>query len=117
MLQYRTLAKSVLFLENGSFSQGSMQWGPFSEFGAELGLIADNHRLRLIQLFNKDGNLQQLTLIREHLDRTRPSARPQLTVADLVGTWVGEATTVYPDLRPDDTYDTRLAIAQSSQLG
>jgi hypothetical protein len=110
VLQYRTLAKSVLFLDNGAFSQGSMQWGPFSEFGAELGLIADNHRLRLVQLFDKNRDLHQLTLIREHLDGTTPSTRPSLQVDDLVGTWTGEATTVYPDLRPDDSYTTRLSI-------
>jgi hypothetical protein len=79
VLQYRTLAKSVLFLDNGAFSQGSMQWGPFSEFGAELGLIADNHRLRLVQLFDKNRDLHQLTLIREHLDGTAPSTRPSLS--------------------------------------
>ncbi|MEM9121372.1 MAG: DUF3598 family protein [Cyanobacteria bacterium P01_F01_bin.56] len=114
VLQYRTLAKSVLFLENGAFSQGSMQWGPFSEFGAELGLIADNHRLRLVQLFNKERELHRLTFIREHLDGTPPSARPQLTVDDLVGTWAGEAATVYPDLQPDDTYATRLEITHQN---
>ena len=110
VLQYRTLAKSVLFLDNGAFSQGSMQWGPFSEFGAELGLMADNHRLRLVQLFDKNRDCHQLTLIREHLDGTAPSARPHLQIEDLVGTWTGTATTVYPDLRPDDSYVTRLSI-------
>ncbi|WP_204138160.1 DUF3598 family protein [Halomicronema sp. CCY15110] len=110
VLQYRTLAKSVLFLDNGAFSQGSMQWGPFSEFGAELGLIADNHRLRLVQLFDQNRDLHQLTLIREHLDGTTPSTRPPLQVDDLVGTWTGKATMVYPDLRPDDSYATRLSI-------
>jgi len=112
VLQYRNLARSVLFTENGAFSQGSMQWGPFSEFGAELGLIADNHRLRLVQLFNKERELHQLTLIREHLEGTSASARSPLTVDDLVGIWEGEATTVYPDLRPDDTYPSRLEISR-----
>lgn len=112
VLQYRTLARSVLFLENGAFSQGSIQWGPFSEFGAELGLIADHHRLRLVQLFNKNRELHQLTLIREHREGTPASTRPDLTVDDLVGTWEGQATTVYPDLRPDDTYPSRLEISR-----
>ncbi|MDB9526339.1 DUF3598 family protein [Oscillatoria sp. CS-180] len=112
VLEYRSLAKSVLFLENGAFSQGSIQWGPFSEFGAELGLIADHHRLRLVQLFDKTRQLSQLTLIREHLKGTAPSERPQLTLAALVGTWVGEAVTVYPDLQPSDTYPTQLEIVR-----
>jgi len=112
VLQYRSLARSVLFLENGAFSQGSMQWGPFSEFGAELGLIAENQRLRLVQLFNKNRELHQLTLIREHREGTPASARPPLTVDDLIGIWEGQATTVYPDLRPDDTGPIRLVVGR-----
>ncbi|MEM1310133.1 MAG: DUF3598 family protein [Cyanobacteria bacterium P01_H01_bin.153] len=112
VLQYRTLAKSLLFLENGAFSQGSIQWGPFSEFGAELGLIAGHHRLRLVQLFDKSQQLHRLTLIREHLADYSASERPSLTVDDLLGTWTGEATTVYPDLRPDDRYGSRLEISR-----
>lgn len=110
VLEYRSLAKSVLFFENGAFSQGSLQWGPFSEFGAELGLIAENHRLRLVQLFDQERQLKQLTLIREHLEDTAPSDRPKLTLDNLVGIWTGEAVMLYPDLRPADTFSTRLEI-------
>ena len=113
VLEYRSLAKSVLFFENGAFSQGSLQWGPFSEFGAELGLIAHNHRLRLVQLFDKTQQLSQLTLIREYLEGTSPSQRPTLTLESLIGVWHGEAVTLYPDLRPSDTYTTRLAITRT----
>ncbi len=112
VLEYRSLAKSVLFFDNGAFSQGSMQWGPFTDFGAELGLIAVPHRLRLVQVFNQDRQLHALTLMREHLAEMAPSTRPQLTPDDLVGTWKGEATTIYPDLRPADTYPTTLTIAR-----
>ncbi|MEO0378180.1 MAG: DUF3598 family protein [Cyanobacteria bacterium P01_A01_bin.17] len=112
VLEYRSLAKSVLFLETGAFSQGSIQWGPFSEFGAELGLIAGNHRLRLVQLFDKTRQLSQITLIREYLERTLPSQRSPLKVEELEGLWTGEAMTVYPDLQPDDTYPTRLEVTR-----
>ena len=112
VLEYRSLGKGVLFFENGAFSQGSLQWGPFSEFGAELGLLFGQHRLRLVQLFDKDRQLSQLTLIREHLEGTSPSQRPHLTLAMLEGTWRGEATTLYPDFTPSETYTTRLDIAR-----
>ena len=111
VLEYRSLGKSVLFFKNGAFSQGSLQWGPFSEFGAELGLIAEQHRLRLVQVFDKDRQLSQLTLIREYLEGTSPSQRPDLTLEMLEGTWQGEATTLYPDYSPSETYPTRLEIA------
>ncbi|MEM0980192.1 MAG: DUF3598 family protein [Cyanobacteria bacterium P01_H01_bin.58] len=113
ILEYSSLARSILFFENGAFSQGSIQWGPFSEFGAELGLIEHNHRLRLVQLFGKDQHLSQLTLIREHLEGMEPSQRSPLTVDQLIGTWQGEAVTLYPDLRPPDTYVTQLKITHT----
>jgi hypothetical protein len=110
VLDYRSLNKSILFFEGGAFSQGSIQWGPFAEFGAELGLMADPHRLRLVQLFDKTGALHRLTLIREHREDQPPSDRPHLTVEQLLGTWRGEAVTLYPDLRPSDQTATELHL-------
>ncbi|WP_263971180.1 DUF3598 family protein [Leptolyngbya sp. PCC 6406] len=114
VLEYASLNRSILFFEGGAFSQGSIQWGPFSEFGAELGLIAEPHRLRLVQLFNRDRQLQ-ITLIREHRQGTDPSQRPPLTVAQLVGTWRGEAVTLYADLSPCDRTATELTLVQEGQ--
>ncbi|AFZ16823.1 DUF3598 family protein [Allocoleopsis franciscana] len=110
VLEYSSLNRSTLFFENGAFSQGSIQWGPFSEFGAELGLIEGNRRLRLLQLFNKDSQLAQLTLIREKLANTDTPERPPLTLEQLLGAWEGEAVTIYPDWRSPETYPTRLEI-------
>ena len=110
VLEYRSLGKGVLFADDGAFSQGSIQWSPVAEFGAELGLIHGTERLRLVQIFQRERRLSQLTLIREHQQGTQPTERPPLSVAQLVGTWQGEAVTVYPDLQPQDTYPTRLDI-------
>ncbi|HEY9599476.1 MAG TPA: DUF3598 family protein [Cyanophyceae cyanobacterium] len=114
VLEYSTLNRSVLFFQNGAFSQGSMQWAPFSEFGAELGLIEGKRRLRLVQLFNKESQLAHLTLIREKLAGTEVSERPPLTLEQLLGEWEGEAVTIYPDWRSPDTYATRLKLEQQS---
>jgi hypothetical protein len=110
VLEYSSLSRSVLFFENGAFSQGSMQWAPFGEFGAELGLIQGNRRLRLVQLFDQESQLSRLTLIREKLAGTDSAERPPLTVEQLLGEWQGEAVTIYPDLRSPDTYPTQLTI-------
>lgn len=110
VLEYSSLSRSVLFFENGAFSQGSMQWAPFGEFGAELGLIQGNRRLRLVQLFDKESQLSRLTLIREKLAGTDSAERPPLTVEQLLGEWQGEAVTIYPDLRSPDIYPTQLKI-------
>lgn len=110
VLEYSSLGRSVLFFENGAFSQGSIQLGPFSEFGAELGLIHQNRRLRLVQLFDKNLQLDKLTLIREHLAGTQPEHRPPLRVDDLLGKWQGEAVTIYPDWRPPQSYPTKMQL-------
>ncbi|QLE54159.1 DUF3598 family protein [Nostoc sp. TCL26-01] len=110
VLEYSSLGRNVLFFENGAFSQGSIQLAPFTEFGAELGLIHDNRRLRLVQLFDKNGQLDKLTLIREHLAGTQLTENPPLQIDDLLGEWEGEATTIYPDWRSPDIIPTNLTL-------
>lgn len=110
VLEYSSVAKSTLFFANGAFSQGSIQLAPFTEFGAELGLIHENHRLRLVQLFDKNGQLDKITLIREHLAGTEAVEIPPVQIEDLLGEWQGEAVTIYPDLRSPDNYATNLKL-------
>ena len=102
VLEYRTLNRSTNFFENGAFSQGSLQFAPYTEFGAELGLIYSDRRLRLVALYDKASQLDRFTLIREHLpDHTTPE-RPPLTLNDLLGKWEGEAITIASDwLEPE----------------
>jgi len=108
--EYQALGRDMLFFENGAFSQGTIQLAPFSECGAELGFIYNYRRLRFIQLYNTDGNLSKLTLIREkQLDKNVPE-RPPLTVDDLLGEWEGEAVTMYPDWRSPDFYSTKMQL-------
>lgn len=112
VLEYRSLSRATLFFEDGAFSQGSTQWGPFSQFGAELGLISGDRRLRLVQLFDQTQALKQLTLIRERLKGSDAPERSPLKASDLVGTWSGESVTQYADLRPEQTQTTQLKIEE-----
>ncbi len=114
ILEYRSLNRATLFFEDGAFSQGSMQWGPFSEFGAELGLIAGERRLRLVQLFDNASKLKQITLIREKLKGSSAPERDILTLPDLIGTWKGEAVTQYTDLRPEQRHTSELTVERVS---
>lgn len=100
VLEYSSLSRSVLVFASGAFSQGSMQYGPFSAFGAEFGLKQGNRRLRLVQRYDAQAQLEQLTLIREHRQGTEPAHQPPLTVAADVGEWRGDAVTLYPDWSP-----------------
>ncbi|AUB38350.1 protein of unknown function DUF3598 [Nostoc flagelliforme CCNUN1] len=108
--EYSSVGGGVLFFENGSFSEGLIQLGPFSEFGAELAFVHENRRLRLVQLFDKTGDLSRLVLIREHLGGTPATERPPLQINDLLGEWQGQAVTIYRDLRSPDIYSTTLKI-------
>jgi hypothetical protein len=111
LLEYSSLNQSMLLFDTGAFSQGSMQLAPFSGFGAELGLIHGDRRLRLVQLFDKDSHqLSRLTLIREHRQHTPVAERPHLSVEMLVGKWQGEAVTLYPLGQTPDRYTTQLEI-------
>jgi hypothetical protein len=110
VLEYQSLSRAVLFFENGAFSNGSLQWGPFSEFGAELGLIHGDRRLRLVHLFGQDAQLQSLTLIREHRTGSLAQPSPPLQLSDLLGTWRGDAVTRYADLRPETRQQTELTV-------
>ncbi len=109
ILEYRSLNRATLFFEAGAFSQGSVQWGPFSEFGAELGFIAGEQRMRLVQLYNA-SELKQITLIRERLKGSDAPERNALMLPDLIGTWKGEAVTQYADLRPEQRQASELTV-------
>lgn len=110
-LEFSSLNKSILFFENGAFSQGSIQWSPFANFGAELGLIESDRRLRLVQTYNRQSELENITLIREKSPGSITPERPPLTVEQLIGKWEGEVTTIYPDLRKPDSYQSYLEIS------
>ncbi|MEG4229592.1 DUF3598 family protein [Microcoleus sp. N9_B2] len=108
--EYQSLGRDILFFENGNFCQGTIQLAPYSESGAEFGFIYNYRRLRFVQLYNTDGNLSKLTLIREKQLDKNVSERPPLTVEALLGEWQGEAVTMYPDSRSPDSYSTNLQL-------
>ena len=110
VLEYTSsAANGITFFENGAFCQGNIQLAPFSQFGAEFGFIHENHRLRLVQLFY-NLKLSKFVLIREHLSQTQPVQRPNLTIDALLGKWIGEAVTIYPDLREPHKFSTQLDL-------
>ncbi len=120
--RYPGPGSQIPFFDNGCFSQGSLQWSSWSQFGAELalgeggleeaGAALGDRRLRLVQLFQPGTDFSSLTLIREQRLGSGAQASPPLTVPDLVGTWQGEAQTLYPDGRAE-AFATHLTVTQS----
>jgi hypothetical protein len=119
VLEFSSLGRGVLFCETGAFSQGAIQRSPVAEFGAELGLLHGSERLRIVPIFPHQPTLGSLTLIREHRAGTAPTPRSALTLDQLLGTWVGTATTHYPDWQPPQTLSSRLVIQrlESNRVG
>jgi Domain of unknown function (DUF3598) len=112
LLSYTTVGGGLKFFETGAFSQGSIQMAPFSQFGGELALLSGDRRLRLVQLFDLDGQLDSLTLIREKLMGSTTPERSLLTLESLLGEWSGSAVTVYADLQEPETYSTTMSLHQ-----
>lgn len=108
-IPFSSVSRAYLGFDDGAFSQGSMQLAPFGEFGAEQGLLADQQRRRIVWQY-RDRLLQGLTLIREALPGVNAFQQAPLTVEDLLGTWVGEAETRYPDWRSPDRVATQLRL-------
>jgi hypothetical protein len=108
--EYSTLGKGILFFEDGAFSQGSIQRSPVAEFGAELGFIQGDRRLRLVELFDQEGYLASFSLIREALTPKAIPPQPDLTLEQLLGTWQGDAVTLYPSFQPGDRITTHLHL-------
>lgn len=115
VLEYRNLNKGHLLFENGAFSNGPIQWRPFSDFSVELGLIQQDRRIRLVQRYTPDSSLKTLTLIREQTSASPSPMRPPLQLQDLIGTWESETITIYPNYRPDNIQTTQLTIEQLSE--
>ena len=112
--EHRSLGRQIIFFDTGAFSKGSLQLAPFSQFGAEYGFVAENRRLRFVQLFDGEGNFTRLILIREFRSESNAEERPTLTPEQLLGEWVGSACTAYPDWTPPQTYTTHLQIKKVS---
>ena len=110
--EYRSIGRQNIFFETGAFSKGSLQFAPFSEFGAEYGFVAKNRRLRFVQLYDKQGNFKELILIREFRTGTNERERHPLEISQLLGKWQGVACTAYSDWQPSETYETSLEIKE-----
>ena len=117
VVDYDSLNRTIIFFPNGAFSQGSMQWGPYSTFGGEFGIVDNDfgdgtRRLRMVELFNSSAKLERVVLIREKLPDSNIPERPVLTVDSLLGKWQGEAMTMYADLSKETTFSSHLQITK-----
>lgn len=114
--QITSLNRNILLFEDGHFAKGSQQFSPFSIFGAEYGYVRRDRRCRLVQLFNKESELESVTLIKEFREGGNGVERENLTIEQLEGEWRGEALTLYPDWRNSEPYPTNLTLKQEGNI-
>jgi Domain of unknown function (DUF3598) len=98
-LNFSTPNPGALFFETGAFSDGAISIAAGVKTITEFCLVGIDRRWRIVQVFNPDLQLDRVTVIREQRQGTNAPERPDLTISDLLGTWQGTATTLYPDDR------------------
>ena len=89
----------AVYFETGAFSSGGLTATLGVKFIAEFSLIVNDRRFRSIPQFDVNHQFDRVTFVREHRQGTDAPECPHLTITDLVGTWAGTATTLYPDDR------------------
>jgi hypothetical protein len=113
VMEFSTFSRDLLFFESGAFCQGSMQFATSGPFGAEFCLVVGDRRLRMVQMYRSGAVLDYFALIREQRFGSGAPERPKLTVEDLIGTWQGEAITLFPDWHTEE-YITEMRIDRSA---
>jgi hypothetical protein len=86
----------AIFFETGAFSEGSISLQKGISGGSEFAFLHENRRFRLIQQFDRHGELTRLTLIREQRVGTNLANRTTLDLKDWLGQWDGQAIVRYP---------------------
>ncbi|MEN9213914.1 MAG: DUF3598 family protein [Gloeomargarita sp. DG02_4_bins_56] len=86
VLEYGGLGRGILLCADGAFSQGSLQWGPLGEFGAELGLIDGDQRVRCALVY-ENSQCRHLTLIREQRGAGRLGQGERHLITQLYPDW------------------------------
>lgn len=109
-MEFTSLNRSIYLFESGHFAKGSLQFSPVSTFGAEFGFVLGDRRLRMVQLYDYQNNLEQITLIREFRENGSGRENPPLSVEQLIGEWEGEAITINPDWSESQPLATNLKI-------
>lgn len=107
---FSTTGPGSLFFESGAFSEGSIYFSTGLKFGAEFAFIHADRRMRLVQMFNSNSQLDQLTLIRERRVGTDAPERPILQLDQLLGEWQGEAITLYPNSSEQAQFSTTFRL-------
>jgi len=94
---YTSLAAGLRFFPEGSFSNGQIQLAPFSGFAVEQGFLWQDHKARLVQQWDPQGQVSQFTTILEDRDPGSPREVRDWQGQGLEGSWTGTSITYGAD--------------------
>jgi Domain of unknown function (DUF3598) len=103
----------AIYFETGAFSSGTLVVNTGVKTIAEFSLMGVDRRFRMIQTFDENQQLDRVTFVREQRQDTTAPERPHLTIADLLGTWKGRATTFSANSESPSFADTDSTFAVS----
>lgn len=106
-LEFSVLPKNIIYHQDGSYSQGKLNYAAYDDFACEFGLIHGSRRMRGSVLFDVVGYPGRVILIPEYQKDTEKSKSiKRFGAKDLLGKWEGFGTTIYLDGRPEVKYTT-----------
>lgn len=110
IMDFSSLNRNIYLFESGHFAKGSIQYSPVSTFGTEFGFVLGDRRLRTVELYDNQGKLEEIVLIREFRENTNATENVPLSIDQLIGEWEGETITINPDWSESKPLTTNLKI-------
>lgn len=100
------------------FGQGATAWVSKTletgkNFGVELFFRYKDWRTSVANIYGESGDLEKITLIREHLDSSPNTARPE--IENLLGKWRGTKKDMNPDLNVSPAEETQALVLDPTE--
>jgi hypothetical protein len=106
---------AILSMRALSFGQGATAWVSKTletgkKFGVELFFRYKDWRTSVASIYGENGDLEKITLIREHLGSSPKTAGPEIEHFFLLGKWLGTKEDMNPDLKVSPAEETQALV-------
>lgn len=109
---------AIMSMRALSFGQGATAWvsktlEPGKKSGAELFFRSKDWRTSVATIYDESGDLEKITLIREHLGSSPNTAGPE--IENLLGKWLGTKEEMNPDLKVSPAEETQALVLDPTE--
>ncbi len=109
---------AILSMRTLSFGQGATAWicktlEIGKKFGVELFFRYKDWRTSVASIYGESGDLEKITLIREHLGSFPSTAEPE--IENLLGKWLGTKEDMTPDLKVSSAEETQALVLDPTE--